>query len=224
MKIAILAGALALAAGTAARADILANWTFETSGPSLVLNDSTISPSAPAEGGVFAATSIASGMHAATATDWSSPVGNGSTESFSSNNWITGDFYQFTTSTVGYDTLSFAWHQNRSGTGPGTFDLQYSTDGTNFITLLNDYAIPSVVWTSAGAPLPESIFGPVSVPADANNLALVTFRLTAASDPSSPNGTNRIDNISIEGTLIPAPGAMALLGLGGLVIARRRRA
>jgi hypothetical protein len=35
---------------------------------------------------------------------------------------------------------------------------------------------------------------------------------------------NRLDNIVVAGTLIPTPGAAALLGLGGLVAARRRRA
>jgi hypothetical protein len=33
----------------------------------------------------------------------------------------------------------------------------------------------------------------------------------------------RFDNISITGTAVPEPGSLALLGLGGLLIARRRR-
>jgi len=32
-----------------------------------------------------------------------------------------------------------------------------------------------------------------------------------------------VDNVSIQGTLVPAPGALALMGLGGLAAARRRR-
>jgi MYXO-CTERM domain-containing protein len=36
-------------------------------------------------------------------------------------------------------------------------------------------------------------------------------------------GTNRIDNILVTGNAIPAPGAVALLGVAGLVGARRRR-
>ena len=33
----------------------------------------------------------------------------------------------------------------------------------------------------------------------------------------------RYDNIVIDGTLVPEPGSLALLGLGGLLVARRRR-
>ncbi|TVQ60595.1 MAG: hypothetical protein EA378_10925 [Phycisphaerales bacterium] len=36
-------------------------------------------------------------------------------------------------------------------------------------------------------------------------------------------GNNRLDNVQITGAFIPAPGAFALLGLGGLAAARRRR-
>jgi len=35
-------------------------------------------------------------------------------------------------------------------------------------------------------------------------------------------GTNRIDNIIVSGDVVPAPGAIALLGLAGLVARRRR--
>lgn len=37
-------------------------------------------------------------------------------------------------------------------------------------------------------------------------------------------GNNRYDNLLIEGTKIPTPGSAALIALGGLVAARRRRA
>jgi MYXO-CTERM domain-containing protein len=40
---------------------------------------------------------------------------------------------------------------------------------------------------------------------------------------STTTGTNRIDNIVVSGTAIPAPGALALLGVAGLIGARRRR-
>jgi len=40
---------------------------------------------------------------------------------------------------------------------------------------------------------------------------------------SSASGNNRLDNVTISGTLVPTPGAFALLGLGGLAATRRRR-
>lgn len=41
---------------------------------------------------------------------------------------------------------------------------------------------------------------------------------------TSDTGNNRLDNVTINGTAIPAPGSVALIALGGLVGARRRRA
>jgi MYXO-CTERM domain-containing protein len=41
---------------------------------------------------------------------------------------------------------------------------------------------------------------------------------------TSDTGNNRLDNVTINGTAIPAPGSVALIALGGLVGTRRRRA
>ncbi|MFK7789816.1 MAG: PEP-CTERM sorting domain-containing protein, partial [Phycisphaeraceae bacterium] len=40
-------------------------------------------------------------------------------------------------------------------------------------------------------------------------------------DFSSAN--NRVSTVAVSGTLVPEPSSLALLGLGGLLIARRRR-
>jgi MYXO-CTERM domain-containing protein len=50
--------------------------------------------------------------------------------------------------------------------------------------------------------------------------ASVVFTFDGA---TSDTGNNRLDNITISGDAIPTPGALALLGMGGLVGARRRR-
>jgi hypothetical protein len=52
-----------------------------------------------------------------------------------------------------------------------------------------------------------------------------TGRYRAANPTSSYAGTGtfRYDMITINGTLIPSPGALALAGVGGLLCARRRR-
>ncbi len=50
--------------------------------------------------------------------------------------------------------------------------------------------------------------------------ASVVFTFNGA---TTDTGNNRIDNVTISGTAVPTPGAMALLGMGGLMGARRRR-
>src|SRR6201999_760898 len=92
------AAALTFAAIRTSPADDIARWTFETSQPI------TAGPFA-AEAGAFATTSFASGSHVSTAT-YSSPSGNGSLHSFSSDNWSVGDYYQINTSSLGYTQLN----------------------------------------------------------------------------------------------------------------------
>jgi MYXO-CTERM domain-containing protein len=61
-----------------------------------------------------------------------------------------------------------------------------------------------------------------SVSSAADNLSQVIFRFqNFEAVASSASGSNRIDNVVISG--VPAPGAVALLGLAGLAARRRRR-
>jgi MYXO-CTERM domain-containing protein len=56
----------------------------------------------------------------------------------------------------------------------------------------------------------------------ASNAASVVIRFVNTSTTvSAATGSNRIDNISV--TEVPAPGALALLGVAGMVSSRRRR-
>ena len=184
-----------LSAGSVACASILARWTFETSIPT------TAGPHT-AEGGINAATSSALGSHAA-ATTYSNPAGNGSVESFSSNNWSIGDYYQFQTSTVGFENIVLTWDQTRSSTGPSGFDLLYSVDGTNFVSFFS-YVVPAVGWSALAADGTgtTSFSSDLSAIAALDNTVDVYFRLSATSAPSSAAGTNRVDNFTI-GTAVP---------------------
>ncbi len=197
-------------------AGLIASWTFETSTPA-DLNNSPSHPAISANLG----SGNASGVHASGATDWSTPAGNGSANSFSSNNWSIGDYYQFQVSSLGMENLAFSWDQTRSATGPDSFFLQYSTDGTSFTDFF-DYTVPVVAWSSTGPPQASSQFTQsFSAISALDNDSSVFFRLRATSAPSNvAAGTNRIDNISISGSQIasvPEPSTF-LLGLVGLSV------
>lgn len=105
--------------------------------------------------------------------------------------------------------LSFA--SQRTSTGFNANQLAWSTDGFTFTDFGSTYA-------------PNTTFGLISFDlstVDAlDNAPTVTLRLTV-NGATSTSGNNRFDNIQINA--IPTPGALALMGLGGFLIARRRR-
>lgn len=217
-RLLVASSALALVAGSALanNSDFgnLVEWTFQTVPP--------VGPGPhAADGGIFAGTSNAFAITGGTVDN---PVGNGSSESLSSNNWNVGDYFEFRTSSLGYENLFLSWDQVRSSTGPGTFDLVVSTDGMSFATLLDDYTVrvnSSPNW-STGGPRVTMDINKLAIPAAYDNQALLIFRLVSQVDAASA-GTCRVDNVFLNGTLIPTPGTLALLGAAGLVVVRRQR-
>jgi len=204
---------------TAANAAVIAEWTFEVSVPA------SAGPFAPETGA-----GEASGWHANSSVVYSNPVGNGSDESYSSNYWSAGDYYQFKVSTLGYTNIQISWDQAASSTGPQSFALQYSTDGFTFINLVPSYTVlvntttqgppARSAWSSTGTRQSVYTLGPIAGPASLDNKATVYFRM-ASLVTTATAGTNRVDNVLIEG--VPEPMTMALLGLGALAMLRRRK-
>jgi hypothetical protein len=226
---------LLLAAGVAlcgvAQAATIAKWTFETSLPSVT--DSSTIDSISAEVG----TGTASGFHASSATDWSSPVGNNSAESFSVNTWAQNDYFEFTASTVGFSNITFSFDQTRSGTGPSAFKVAYSTNGTSFTDLPSgSYTVVNALtfsdsttgtsWSSTKLATNTSYSFSLSAISVVNNASNVYVRLIQTATGVNTNGTSRVDNVEIAGTAIPEPSTFAAI-LGGVallgVAARRRR-
>ena len=194
---------IALCCATSALATDLARWTFEISVPT---GSGQMNGPWAAEAGVNAG-SPANGFHTLATTAWSNPVGNGSAESWSSTAWSTGDYYQFATSTLGYDAITFSFDQTRSNTGPTTFDVELSVDGgANWGTLVNDYSVLFNDASNGGAwngttRIMNYAFGPIAAPPAAANQPVVMFRIVSQVTPAV-GGTNRVDHVVIAGNPI----------------------
>ena len=221
-----LSGLALLALAGSANAQVIAQWTFETSIPA------TAGPVAPEVG-----SGSALGSHAGAAV-YSSPAGNGSAHSFSANVWAVGDYWQFQSSTIGFSGIKLSWDQTSSSTGPGRFDLQYSTDGTTFTPyapatslIINSNAAPNPTWNSTTSSALYSYSFDLSSITALNNASAVYFRLidsstvTAGGGAAATGGTDRVDNFTIAVVPEPTTGLFLLGGLGilGLCFKNRRK-
>lgn len=227
--------ALALVAGAAiastANADLIAYWDFNNSqtgvsGALGVLNPAGFSAQ---QGSGTMSTNIAVntnnttpngqlGTFAGSTVNLLAPSGSGGalaiqTGTSGLNN---GKYIQFAISTSGFGSaLVLTYAAQRTSTGFTDHAISYSTDGVNFSALTTVNALPTAF------ALQTVNFGA----ADVYNKSSLIVRFTfSGGSLTSANGNNRIDNVQFNATAIPAPGALALVGLGGLVAARRRRA
>jgi len=208
-----------------AKADVLADWTFETSVPA------GTGPYSP-EAGSGSATAVGLGTI-------SSPAGNGSSHSFSANGWnASTSYYQFQVSTLGLSNIGVSYDQASSATGPGSFIFQYSTDGINFVNYAT-YNVqingsPNTPWGAGNGvqSLYNFSFDLTSI-TDLNNASVIDFRLVDAGTTSAnggtvgSGGTDRVDNFTVYDNYapVPEPSTLALCGLGlvgGLLRLRRK--
>jgi hypothetical protein len=223
--VAVLATTTALSVAHLAQADTLADWTFESTLPS------GTGPYSP-EIGSGSATAVGLGTI-------SSPAGNGSSHSFSANGWNVGtSYYQFQVSTIGYNNLTLSYDQTSSNTGPGLFNLEYTTDGVNFFTIASGYSVlanasPNPVWNVTTSSSLYNFSYNLSSITGLNNQSVVDFLIVDASTTSANGatvagtGTDRVDNVIVSGTVapVPEPSTLALCALGavgGLLRLRRK--
>lgn len=231
----------ALSAAGVANATVVTQWNFNSNPPDGSGTTGSLVPNIGA--------GTASLFGGATGTFASGTVNGGSTDTAPADNtaWNTSTYapqstgsgergVQFAVSTVGVTDGIFV-----------TFDIRHSNTSSRFVQF--QYTIDGSNWTSAGLTLDGAAFDGIfegtagdtwfnnrrvdlfDIPGVLDN-ADFAFRLTPVFGPAGgyvaasatgtygPTGTLRYDMVTVQ---TPAPGAVALLGLGGLVMARRRR-
>jgi hypothetical protein len=174
---------------------IIADWTFESTPltpgpPAVTVTGSNVGPYT-AESGVNAGSSQATGFHATAATVWSAPAGNGSVKSLSANQWLANDYFQFffDGTGTGFPVLTLSVDQTGSATGPKSFKVATSTDGTTFADL-----------PGGGYSFPNPPIG--FTPATNNPLATFTFVLPSSMLLSSTDYVRLIDTSPTTGGAI----------------------
>lgn len=188
-----------LLSASAAFAQTIATWTFETSQPSGTIAANSWATNIVAE----VPTGTGSAFHKLASSASSSPAGNGSAHSYNLNNWSVGDCFQFAVSTVNASNIIVSFDSISSSTGPRDFNFQYSTDGVTFTTFTTFTNGNSPGWSASSvASQYTHLINLLSVTA-LNNASVVYFRLTCADTISSgggttgASGTTRVDNFSV---------------------------
>lgn len=202
-------------------AAVIAQWTFETSQPN---NNGPFAPEIGNGSGTINTGGVVS-----------SPIGNGSNHSFSSTDWDTGDYFEFTISTLGQADILVTWDQTGNSTGPKNFELRYSLNGSSF-NYFSNTAIATdgndpYVWNNS-TPRPQtSFFADFTGITEVNNAATVYFRVVETGQASlgggtvAINGSSRIDNFTVQSSAVPEPSTWSavIFGLLGTVFLARRR-
>ncbi len=138
-------------------------------------------------------------------------------------------------STVGYMDIIVDWDHRNSNTSSSWVQFQYSVDGTSFSSagLLNDGLFSALGGDTWHAPRMVDLSSIAGVADNAN----FAFRVVAVFVPgtseytsANPNstyagtGTQRFDNVTVSGNVVPEPATVAALVAGlGVLAARRRR-
>jgi hypothetical protein len=142
---------------------------------------------------------------------------------------------QVNVSTVGYMDIVVDWDHRNSNASSSWVQFQYSTDGNSFSStgLLNDGLFSAVGGDTWHAPRIVDLSSIAGVADNAN----FAFRVVAVFAPgtseyiaANPNstyagtGTQRFDNVTVSGNVVPEPATVAALVAGlGVLAARRRR-
>ena len=122
----------------------------------------------------------------------------------------------FKFSMTGLSNLAVSYAVQRTSTGFTTQQWDYSSDGTNWSSAATITGIQAS-FSGGGTNVVTSL----GVASGLDNAATAYMRVTFTG-ATSATGNNRVDNFQFNAAAIPAPGAVALIGLAGLVARRRR--
>ncbi len=179
----------------------IADWTFEKSLPStwgsgVGATGTDVGPFSPDSG---AGIGSASAHHASGLTLYSAPAGNGSSKSFNANFFAIGDYFQYNVDTTGSQQISLSFDMTHSSTGPGSFELAYTTVAnplaTDFISLAA-VTLPTASsnsWTSTT--IDTNTQFSFNFPTAVENTPNFAVRLIDLVTPSGTGGTARMDNV-----------------------------
>jgi len=196
----------------------------------LYLNGTNFSSdwSLPATGGTnaeitaFAGTTVNADTNIGMSTTTTSPAALalvGGARSGTVNNYVynaNGKAMVFKFSMTNLSSLSISLAMQKTATGFTTQVWESSTNGTNWSSIGTVNSIQSSF--SAPSGLVTSLTAGSGIDGAATAYVRVTF-----SGATDSGGNNRLDNIQFNATAVPAPGALALLGVAGLIGARKRR-
>ncbi len=135
------------------------------------------------------------------------PIGNPngtSGTSWSFNNWAQSDaidlnrYFEFKVDLSTYEDISLSFAERRSGTGPATFEIHYSTDGATFTF------IPGTVTSLSGTGWRTNSFDLSGLNSEIAFESSVQFRIYGY-NASAAGGTWRIDDVTFTGETSEAP-------------------
>jgi hypothetical protein len=214
-----------------AQADIIAGWNQNSNAEPLVADGFGFSPSdfpQPNDHGPASATHDINPINPAVDTNGvytnvdsfagttnNDLAGAGAGGSFSFiGDTSNGSQSIFSVPTNGYLDILVSWSQRGTGTGFNSRIFEYSSDGGTNWTDIGAFSHTDATPASAGAL--GATFKTVQLDLSAidalENNASTMFRITY-NGASSGTGNNRWDNFYVEGTFVPEPSSIALLGI-----------
>lgn len=199
---------VAVAVASPARGDIIAYWNFNTTPGSLYSWSADMGSGTLTLDPAWTQLSVTTGT--ATNAEAVDPAGAALGLRSNANNGRTMDFVVDTT---GYEDIVLSFAATRNNQGFDVDAVLYSTDGVTY-TQFSTFNPANGSWAAVVADM--------SAVAALEDAGTIYLRLKFDGAQNS-NGTTSLDNVRIIGTLIPTPGALALLGVAGLVAVRRRR-